>query len=121
MPGHVCKAGNRTPRIIIIIIINGRRTWTVSDAERLGLRRQTEVADVTAERALVNHGVIELILSTELTEHSTAAATHHQRYHHESRDKTMTQQTGAVQLQDKDEHLRTISVSCNARVNGNWT
>jgi len=57
---------------------NECRTWTISDAERLGLRRQTEVADVTAERALVNHGVVELVLATELTGHTATAAAHHQ-------------------------------------------
>ena len=37
MPGHVCKAGNRTPRIIIIINQStGRQEWRIASASRIG-------------------------------------------------------------------------------------
>jgi len=67
------------------------QTWTVPDAERARLRSQTEITDVAAERTLVHHGIIELVVGTELTEHPATAARHHQRYHHHPGDQPVTE------------------------------
>ena len=109
-------SGSLIIRPIRLILL---RTWAVSGTEGRGLRRQTEIADITAQGACVNHGVVELALGTHLTEHPATAAGHHQRRYHDPREQATTKQTHSTSTADRrhlpDNYkrlLRTINDTC---------